>query len=72
MRIVANDGAAVVDHSQHAVGRGSWVHPQTQCVERGIRAVPRALRAGTLDLSPVSEWAATLVSVPDEDPNVKD
>ncbi|WP_354255288.1 YlxR family protein [Agrococcus sp. UYP10] len=56
VRIVGAGGAAVVDPDRRLPGRGAWVHPTQQCVERAVRAIPRALRQ-RLDTSPIARWA---------------
>lgn len=51
--------AVVVDEPASASGRGAWVHPHPDCLDRAItrRAVPRALRmAAPVDLDGVTEW----------------
>ncbi|WP_268753743.1 YlxR family protein [Agrococcus sp. Marseille-P2731] len=57
VRIVANDGEAVVDLDRRLPGRGAWVHPSQQCAERALRAIPRALRQHRLDTTPIARWA---------------
>ncbi|WP_405217510.1 YlxR family protein [Agrococcus sp. Ld7] len=57
MRIAAQGGEAVVDHGRRLPGRGAWVHPTQRCVERALRAVPRALRQQHLDMTPIARWA---------------
>ncbi|WP_422665080.1 YlxR family protein [Agrococcus beijingensis] len=57
VRIVAQDSVAVVDLDQRLPGRGAWVHPTQQCVERAVRSLPRALRQKPLDTSPIARWA---------------
>jgi hypothetical protein len=49
----------VVDETAVLPGRGAWVHPRTDCVEkaRTRKAFGRALRiTQALDTSPVSEF----------------
>jgi predicted RNA-binding protein YlxR (DUF448 family) len=49
---VACDGEAVVDQSATLPGRGAWVHPTLECVNKSIsrKAFGRALRVeGALD-----------------------
>ena len=47
LRIVAVDGEIVVDPSARRPGRGAYLHPSKDCLERARRrrAIPRALRA---------------------------
>ena len=47
LRVVAVDGEIVVDPTARSPGRGAYLHPRTDCVERARRrrAIPRALRA---------------------------
>ncbi len=55
LRVVAVNGLIVVDRRGRLPGRGAYVHPVPECVglaERR-RALPRALRTGVLDLSPL-------------------
>jgi hypothetical protein len=52
VRIVAREGKAVVDQSATLPGRGAWVHPTHECVNKSIsrKAFGRALRVeGALD-----------------------
>jgi uncharacterized protein len=46
-RVVARDGEVVVDHSATLPGRGAWVHPTLECVEKALtrKAFGRALKA---------------------------
>jgi predicted RNA-binding protein YlxR (DUF448 family) len=46
-RVVARDGEVVVDHSTTLPGRGAWVHPTRECVEKALtrKAFGRALKA---------------------------
>nr|WP_084136343.1 YlxR family protein [Cellulomonas bogoriensis] len=54
---VDDDGVprAVVDPGRRLPGRGAWLHHDLQCLELAERrrALPRALRVGGLDTSPV-------------------
>ncbi|ACQ80740.1 protein of unknown function DUF448 [Beutenbergia cavernae DSM 12333] len=50
---------AVVDERRTAPGRGAWLHPQPECLDRAERrgAIGRALRlAGPVDTSEVRTW----------------
>ncbi len=56
VRVVARDGAVVVDALARFPGRGAWVHSTRDCVETATerRAWARALRvAGPLDAAEV-------------------
>ncbi|GAA1829939.1 hypothetical protein GCM10009836_04790 [Pseudonocardia ailaonensis] len=56
MRVVAVDGALVPDPRRRLPGRGAWVHPRPECLDRAERrsAFPRALRVpGPLDSAEV-------------------
>ncbi|MFB7250394.1 YlxR family protein [Microbacterium sp. NPDC056234] len=46
LRVVAQDGALVIDERAVLPGRGSWVHPDPQCLDKALRrrAFARALR----------------------------
>jgi predicted RNA-binding protein YlxR (DUF448 family) len=46
VRLRAEAGSVVVDRSRSG-GRGAWLHPAAECLDRAIRrrAFPRALRA---------------------------
>jgi uncharacterized protein len=46
LRVVARDREVVPDPSATLAGRGAWVHPTSECVERAAkrRAFGRALR----------------------------
>jgi uncharacterized protein len=46
LRVVAVDGEIVVDAGARRPGRGAYLHPSEDCLERARRrrAIPRALR----------------------------
>jgi uncharacterized protein len=46
LRVVAVDGEIVADPAARRPGRGAYLHPSLDCVERARRrrAIPRALR----------------------------
>ncbi|MDT0166296.1 YlxR family protein [Actinotalea sp. AC32] len=46
---------AVVDPGRSLPGRGAWLHPDLQCLELAERrrALPRALRVGSIDTTAV-------------------
>lgn len=50
---MARNGEVVADASATLPGRGAWVHPTRECVEKAStrNAFGRALRAGTLAVS---------------------
>lgn len=47
LRVVAVDGEVVADPAARRPGRGAYLHPSRDCLERARRrrAIPRALRA---------------------------
>jgi len=49
LRVVALDGAVVPDLSAVLPGRGAWVHPTPECVEKAVarKAFGRALRVSS-------------------------
>jgi predicted RNA-binding protein YlxR (DUF448 family) len=53
VRVVLDDGRAVVDETATRPGRGAWLHRNPECLELAIsrKAFPRALRAGVADTS---------------------
>ncbi|MCW0214581.1 MAG: YlxR family protein [Pseudonocardia sp.] len=56
LRVVAVDGTVVPDPRRRLPGRGAWLHPVPECLDRAERrsAFPRALRVpGRLDTAPV-------------------
>jgi predicted RNA-binding protein YlxR (DUF448 family) len=56
LRVVAQDGVVIPDSSASLPGRGAWVHPTSDCVDKAIarKAFGRALRlAGQPDTDPV-------------------
>ena len=58
LRVVAQGGEVVPDHSATLPGRGAWVHPTAACVELAAkrRAFGRALRVSTaLDTQLITE-----------------
>ncbi|GAA4710987.1 hypothetical protein GCM10023215_61370 [Pseudonocardia yuanmonensis] len=59
MRVVAVDGALVPDPRGRHPGRGAWVHPAAECLDRAERrsAFPRALRVpGPLTVTAVRSY----------------
>lgn len=60
VRLVAADGAVVVDEGRRLPGRGAWVHSDAACVQRATRSLGHALRSSGLDATPITEWAARL------------
>lgn len=54
VRLVARDGAVVVDHTRAAPGRGAYLCPSVACVEKAARSAPwhRALRTGVRSPDP--------------------
>ncbi|WP_075201300.1 MULTISPECIES: YlxR family protein [Leucobacter] len=64
LRVVAHENRLDVDDRAVLPGRGAWVHPTLECVNRAVtRGVfPRALRAsGKLDASPLENRLKTLM-----------
>jgi predicted RNA-binding protein YlxR (DUF448 family) len=56
VRVVAVEGVVVPDPRRRLPGRGAWLHPVPECLDRAERrsAFPRALRVpGPLDTGPV-------------------
>jgi len=56
LRVVVRGGAVVPDPSEILPGRGAWVHPTPECVDKSIsrNAFGRALRVvGALDAGAV-------------------
>jgi len=63
LRVVAADGAVIPDPSATLPGRGAWVHPTTECVEKSIvrKTFGRALRVSS---SLATEQILALVESP--------
>ncbi|WP_460578923.1 YlxR family protein [Humibacter ginsengisoli] len=56
LRVVARNSQLVVDESARMPGRGAWLHPTSECLDKAIRrrAFGRALRVeGPLDTRPL-------------------
>nr|WP_255491816.1 YlxR family protein [Actinotalea sp. JY-7876] len=74
LRVVRDDDGdlAVVDPGRCRSGRGAWLHPDPECLDLAERrrALPRALRTGPLDITPVREHLETLTSSSTERPAV--
>jgi predicted RNA-binding protein YlxR (DUF448 family) len=49
LRVVARDGRVIPDQSGNSPGRGGWVHPTRECVDKAItrKAFGRALKVST-------------------------
>ena len=49
LRVVAQDGDVIPDPSASLPGRGGWVHPTRECIDKAItrKAFGRALRVST-------------------------
>jgi predicted RNA-binding protein YlxR (DUF448 family) len=47
LRIVARDGVGVIDPAQIEPGRGAYLHPSRDCLDRALkrRSIGRSLRA---------------------------
>ncbi|WP_346269638.1 YlxR family protein [Pseudonocardia sp.] len=59
LRVVAVDGTLVPDPRRRLPGRGAWLHPVPECLDRAERrsAFPRALRVpGRLDTAPIRRF----------------
>ncbi|WP_166987173.1 YlxR family protein [Canibacter zhoujuaniae] len=51
LRVVARNGALVIDERGDAAGRGCWLHRSAQCVNRALsrQVFQRALRVPQID-----------------------
>jgi uncharacterized protein len=61
LRIVAVDGEIAADPAARRPGRGAYLHPSLDCLERARRrrAIPRALRVtGPLDDGAIATYLA--------------
>lgn len=59
LRVVAREGEVIPDPSAQLSGRGGWVHPTRECIEKAIKrkAFGRALRVPAgLRPDPVLHW----------------
>jgi len=59
LRVTARDGTCLPDPRSRQPGRGAYLHPALDCLDRAERrrAIPRALRvSGTLDTAAVRAW----------------
>ena len=50
----AQDGMVAVDRTGHGAGRGAYVCPEAECVERAGRRLAGALRARNVDFTEIS------------------
>jgi len=67
LRVVSQNGAVVPDLSAVLPGRGAWVHPTPECVEKAVarKAFGRALRVSSaLDLRQVLATVGISSEVP--------
>jgi predicted RNA-binding protein YlxR (DUF448 family) len=63
VRVVAVEGVVVPDPRRRLPGRGAWLHPVPECLDRAERrsAFPRALRVrGPLDTAQVRDHIGTV------------
>lgn len=63
VRIVATPEGVVVDPRHRLPGRGAYLHPSIECVERAVKrgAVHHALRRARPTESAVPSWAAEIL-----------
>ncbi|MFA7498660.1 MAG: YlxR family protein [Leucobacter sp.] len=64
LRVVLSDGRLILDERARLPGRGAWVHPTAECLDRAVTRgmFPRALRvSGKLDTSPLENRLKTLM-----------
>jgi uncharacterized protein len=64
LRVVVVQGALVPDPRRRLPGRGAWLHPVPECLDRAERrsAFPRALRVpGPLDTAQVRVHIGTVI-----------
>lgn len=64
LRVVLQDGRLIADDRAVLPGRGAWVHPTAQCLNRAVsRGVfPRALKvSGKPDAGPLENRLKTLM-----------
>jgi predicted RNA-binding protein YlxR (DUF448 family) len=57
--VIAQDGALVIDESAVLPGRGAWVHPELECLQKALqrRAFARALRVSAeLDTKIIEQY----------------
>ncbi|MFF5992842.1 YlxR family protein [Prauserella flavalba] len=72
LRVVAVDGALVVDERRRLPGRGAWLHPGPECLSKAERrrAFPRALRVqGSLDAEGVRQHLERFAQSEDTGPS---
>ena len=62
LRVVAQDGALVIDERAALSGRGAWLHPSLECLDTALRrrAFARALRVPPSIGFPEAEDAQTI------------
>ncbi len=56
LRVVASDSVVVVDESAAMPGRGAWLHPRAECMQKAMqrKAFSRALRVpGAVDVTSI-------------------
>ncbi len=59
LRVVAQDGVLIPDERAVLPGRGAWVHPTQECLDKAIRrrAFGRALRvSAALDTQTIEQY----------------
>jgi len=72
IRIGVRDGKAIVEAGEHLSGRGGYLHPRQDCIERFVGAKLRVFRSLRRELNPSQRAliAETIRRRLDRDPQV--
>ena len=62
VRVVCEDGLAIVDEARRRVGRGAWVHPTRACANNAARGGLSRSFKRAIDGTALLDWAGRTFS----------